>query len=52
MKNLKWLIGLVVIAACGVLSSCTDENEIFPQDEILQRNTGEGSEPVENGAPD
>ena len=52
MKNVKCLIVLVVIATCGILSSCADENEIFPQDELLERNTGEGAEVGENGPPD
>ncbi|MCG8339918.1 MAG: hypothetical protein MI674_01400 [Cytophagales bacterium] len=52
MKNVKLFITLAVIAVCGVLSSCAEENEIFPQDEFLERNTGEGAEVGENGPPD
>ena len=45
MKKLRLLVLLIFVASLMVLSSCSEESEIFTQDEF-KTNNGEGSEPV------
>ena len=42
---------LVVIIACGALSSCMDDTEVFPRDELPTGGNGEETDPIEHGPP-
>ena len=51
MKRITWALCLAMIMAPILFTSCSEEADIFPKDELHTKGDGEQSGPIENGPP-